>query len=120
MAQHNDLGFKGEAIAKQYLEQLGYEILDENWHYNKAEIDIIAFDVDQLVFVEVKARSSTDFGEPEDFVDDAKQHHLERASAAYIEQVDWNGEIRFDIIAINFIKHREPVIKHIKDAFFPA
>lgn len=69
MATHNDLGKKGEVIAKAYLETNGYEILDENWTYGKAELDLIAYKNRAMVFVEVEARTSVAFGEPEDFVD---------------------------------------------------
>lgn len=69
MATHNDLAKKGEVIAKAYLETNGYEILDENWTYGKAELDLIAYKNRAMVFVEVEARTSVAFGEPEDFVD---------------------------------------------------
>lgn len=68
MATHNVLGTKGEGIAKAYLEENGYEILDENWVYGKAEIDLIAYKNGIMIFVEVKARSSVAFGQPEEFV----------------------------------------------------
>ena len=69
MATHNDLGKKGEVITKAYLETNGYKILDENWTYGKAELDLIAYKNKVMVFVEVKAWTSVTFGEPEDFVD---------------------------------------------------
>ena len=73
MASHNDLGSKGEDLAKQHLEVAGYEILDENWRFGKAEVDLIAYLDKTIIFVEVKTRSGNAFGEPEDFVDAAKQ-----------------------------------------------
>nr|MBP8067657.1 YraN family protein [Pedobacter sp.] len=66
MARHNDLGKRGEQLARQFLIQRGYEILDENWVFERAEIDLIAYINRIIVFVEVKTRSSTGFGLPED------------------------------------------------------
>lgn len=119
MAQHNDLGFKGEALAKEYLEQSGYEILDENWVHGKAEVDLIAYLNRQIIFVEVKTRTSVSFGLPEDFVNDAKQKQMELAANEYIELMNHQGEIRFDIISVLFDKNDKFTIKHIEDAFWP-
>ena len=68
MAQHNELGKFGEEMAVEYLQKNGYEILETNWTFQKAEIDIIAQKENILAIVEVKTRSSIDFGLPQDFV----------------------------------------------------
>lgn len=120
MAAHNELGKRGEAIAKDYLENLGYRILNMNWKYGRAEVDVIASQDGKLIFVEVKTRSSTDYGEPEDFVCTKKEKQLEWASSAYIEQRNHQGEIRFDIIAIVFENKDLYKINHIEDAFWPS
>lgn len=120
MATHNDLGFKGESIAKEFLVNKGYEILDENWVHGKAEVDLIAYFNQQIIFVEVKTRTSVAFGMPEDFVSDAKQKQLEMAANEYIELMNHQGEIRFDIISILFDKQDKYTIKHIQDAFWPS
>lgn len=119
MATHNDLGIQGEQIAKDYLMQNDYEILDENWTHLKSEIDIIAYQHQKIIFIEVKTRSSTAFGQPEDFVSKAKQKQMELASAEYIELMNHQGEIRFDIIAILFNPQNKYTLKHIEDAFWP-
>ena len=119
MAQHNDLGFKGERLAKELLIQKGYEILDENWVYERAEIDLIAYLNHIIVFVEVKTRSSTGFGLPEDFVNRTKQQLMASAADEYIEIMNHEGEVRFDIISILFTKNNH-TIKHIEDAFWPT
>jgi putative endonuclease len=119
MARHNDLGRNGENIARQYLEAAGFEILDENWTHGKAEIDLIAYKDKLMVFVEVKTRSSVAFGQPEEFVQKAKQKQLEIASLAYIELMNHQNEIRFDIIAITFTKDNHYTLNHIEDAFWP-
>ncbi|RNL55092.1 YraN family protein [Pedobacter jejuensis] len=119
MATHNELGQKGEQIAKAYLEENEYEILDENWVHGKAEIDLIVYKNGIIVFVEVKSRTSVAFGQPEDFVQQAKQKQMEIASLEYIEIMNHQNEIRFDIIAITFKKDNTYTLKHIEDAFWP-
>src|SRR5690606_38292386 len=100
MAEHNDLGTEGETIAANHLVKQGYKILERNWRFGKEEIDIIAQKEDTLVVVEVKARFSNFFGEPEEFVSRAKQKHLIKASQAYIEKHNLDLEVRFDIIGV--------------------
>lgn len=119
MARHNEDGKHAEALAKSFLEAKGYEILDENWTFGKAEVDLIAYLNKTVVFVEVKARSGVGFGAPEEFVDDKKQKLLSKAADEYVYLINHKGEIRFDIIAIIFKKGFEQYeIKHIEDAFW--
>ncbi len=120
MAQHLELGRKGEALAKAYLEQKGFEILDENWTHGKCEVDLIVYKDRRIVFVEVKTRSSNTFGEPEDFVDARKQKLLVEAADEYIYLMDHQGEVRFDIISILFDRNAAYKLKHIEDAFWPS
>jgi len=120
MAIHNDLGKRGEAIAAAYLENKGYRILNANWRCARAEVDLIADQQGTIVFVEVKTRSSVDFGQPEEFVSYKKEKQLEFASAVYIEMKNHQGEIRFDIIAIVFENKDLYKINHIEDAFWPS
>ncbi|MCX2573310.1 YraN family protein [Pedobacter sandarakinus] len=119
MASHNDLGKQGEEIAKKYLTENGYEVLDENWTYGKSEVDLIVYKNAIMIFVEVKTRSSVAFGDPEAFVNKAKQKQMELASTAYIEIMNHQNDIRFDIIAITFTKNKNYTLKHIEDAFWP-
>lgn len=119
MARHNDDGNKAEQIAKEFLEAKGYQILEENWRYKRAEVDLIVSLNKIIVFVEVKARSGTGFGLPEDFVDDKKQKLLSQAANEYVFLKDHDGEIRFDVVAILFkIGFERYEIKHIEDAFW--
>ena len=120
MAQHLDLGRLGEQLAKTHLESLGYEIMDENWVYGKAEIDLIAYQNKTIIFVEVKARTGNWFGEPEDFVDNRKQKLLVDAANEYIYLMDHNGEVRFDIVSVLFDHKNAHILKHIPDAFWPT
>lgn len=120
MATHNDLGKQGEALAKAFLEAVGYEILDENWVFGKAEIDLIAYQNKVIIFTEVKTRSGTGFGLPEDFVDNRKQRLMAQAADEYIYLMNHTGEVRFDIISVLFNRNNTHTIKHIEDAFWPT
>lgn len=120
MALHLELGRKGESLAKEYLEQQGYEIMDENWCHGKAEIDLIAYKDKVIIFTEVKTRSGTGFGQPEDFVDMRKQRLLAEAADEYIYLMNHQGEVRFDIIAILFKNENNYKLNHIEDAFWPS
>lgn len=118
MAVHNELGKLGEDLAVQYLTDKGYEILERNWRNIHKEIDIIAKDGDDLVIVEVKARQTDEYGEPDIAVTKRKQRMLIAAANAYILKNNLDMSTRFDIISIVF-RDGEPVIEHIEDAFLP-
>ena len=116
---HNrEIGMAGENAAAEFLKAKGYIILETNWRYGQNEVDIIAKDKTDLVFVEVKTRSSSKFGEPEMAVNKTKQKMYQRLATGYIEKNHINMDVRFDIIAI-VNKVPEPEIFHIKDAFDP-
>ena len=118
MAQHNDLGKEGEKLAVEFLEKNGYEILERNWTFQKAEIDIIAQKAEILAVVEVKTRSSTDFGLPQDFVKPKKVQLLVKAINQYVISTDLEVNIRFDIIAIHKDMTKGFIIEHLEDAFY--
>jgi len=111
MAKHLETGEWGEQMAMEYLVKIGYKIVLRNWRFKNLEVDLIVVDKDTLVFVEVKTRSGTDFGEPYEFVDRKKQRLLIRAAQAYILKTGYVGEVRFDVVAIT---------NHIKDAFWDS
>ncbi|RZS99063.1 YraN family protein [Aquimarina brevivitae] len=117
MAQHNELGKKGEKLAIALLEEKGYTILEKNYRYRKAEVDIIATKNEILVAAEVKTRSTPEFGNPQDFVKPKQIQHLVAAMDYYITENDLDLELRFDIVAIieNKLGRR---IEHIEDAFY--
>ena len=118
MKSNKEIGQIGEDAAVVFLEQLGYNILERNWRFSRAEIDIIAKDHDILVFVEVKTRSYNYYGEPEDFINERKEHLLSDAASQYMNLIKYDWEIRFDIISILILKNQEHQIKHFKDAWF--
>jgi putative endonuclease len=108
------IGKKGEQLAAEFLIKKGFEIVVRNYRYKHAEIDLIIKRDDWLIFVEVKARSSNDFGEPEEFVDARKVNRIFDAAEEYIYSTDWHGHIRFDIVSVKLGK--EPVIELFEDA----
>lgn len=118
MAKHNELGKLGEDLAVDFLSKTGYEILSRNWTFQKAEIDIIAQKNQILAIVEVKTRSSIEFGLPQDFVKPKQIQSLVKAVNQYVISNDIDLEIRFDIIAIHKDATQNFVIEHIEDAFF--
>ena len=118
MARHIELGKKGEELAKIYLQDKGYEIVELNWRHDKDEIDIIARIKDELVIVEVKTLSTDYFGEPDEAVGPQKEEFLIRATEAYLNEHNLDIDTRFDIISIIF-NRKEKKITHIIDAFYP-
>ena len=114
MAEHNLLGHKGEKMAVDYLRKEKYEILETNWRFRKKEIDIIARTEKLIIFVEVKTRQHDYFGAPEEAVTITKQRFLIEAADAYMQQLDFEAEARFDIISIV-----NKSIQHIQEAFIP-
>ena len=95
------LGKFGEDLAVQRLEANGYRILDRNWHVREGEIDIIAEIEGEIVFVEVKTRTSDLFGGPEEAITQNKQKRIIRASLAYLQEVDMlDKNWRVDFIGI--------------------
>jgi putative endonuclease len=117
MASHNETGKEGEAEACEFLEHKGYQIIEKNWRFERAEIDILAKFQDILVVVEVKTRTSLEFGMPQDFVKPAQIKNLCKAVDAYIQLNHIDLEIRFDIIAI--LKTAKGFkIEHLEDAFY--
>lgn len=90
-----------EEKAEVFLLKKGFLILEKNYRYKRYEIDLITKDCDVLVFVEVKFRKSSFYGQPEDFVDHKKIERLQIAAENYMLEEDWQGKIRFDIVAIS-------------------
>ncbi|MDA9551700.1 YraN family protein [Flavobacteriaceae bacterium] len=117
MARHNDLGILGEQLAVEYLIKKGYVILEKNFRFEKHEIDIIAKDKQVLIVVEVKTRSTSKFGEPQNFVKPKQISRLVNAANAFMLKNNLDEEVRFDIVAI--IKTQDSFkINHIENAFY--
>jgi len=116
MATHNDIGKQGEELANEFLRKNGYAILETNYRYRKAEIDLIAQKDQTLAIVEVKTRTSTDFGTPESFVNKKKINLILEATNAYVDEKNLDLEISLDIISV--ILGKEIEIEHIQNAYF--
>ena len=117
MANHNQLGKKGEQLAVDFLIENGYDIVERNYRFNKAEVDIIAQKKDVLAIIEVKTRSTTDFGNPQDFVKPKQIKNLVKAVDEYVTVNNLEVDVRFDIIAI-VNEEQQFNIEHLEDAFF--
>lgn len=117
-----EIGREGEELAAAYLESKGYTILDQNYHFMQAEVDIVAYDNEAcIVFVEVKKRSSNRYGEPEEYIDQEKKENIYKAAEAWIYERKMDGApVRFDVISIIQRSTEAPHIKHYERAFTPG
>jgi putative endonuclease len=119
-------GRAGEDLAADYLVSLGYRILERNYRFEGAEVDIVCFEPateyergGELVFVEVKTRRGTSFGPPEEAISEAKKRSLIKGAEAYLHERRLDGSpCRFDVIGILHSGNSEPEITHLKDAFW--
>jgi putative endonuclease len=113
------LGKRGEDLAHRYLRNAGLMVLARNYRPSggEAEVDIVARDKDITVFVEVKTRSTEDFGSPDRAIDEEKRRHIVSAARSYATRagIPWSN-VRFDIIAV--VMTAPPSITHYQDAFF--
>lgn len=118
-SESQKFGKTGENEAESYLKDKGFKILARNWRYKKLEVDLIAMDAEELVFIEVKARGTDFFGDPESFVSKQKQKNLIAAANNYVAEANFNGETRFDVVAILQNNHKI-LVNHIQNAFSPS
>ena len=133
MGKTQTIGQIGENLAADYLNAHSLEILERNWHSERAEIDIIAMERTTLVFVEVKTRTSDWFEHPSEAVNSRKRQLMIRAGQSYMRKIGHDWAIRFDIISIVLPRDAEDTavsvadiaarggyIEHQRDAFFPS
>ena len=119
MASHNDLGMRGEEIAKDFFVSKGFWIRDSNWRSHHLELDFIAENNDMVVIAEVKTRTSSAFGEPEDFISDAKMQRILKAAHNYILTNNIKKNAQIDVISIVFGTDGTYRLKHFPDAITP-
>ena len=117
MSKHLETGRTGEQKAADWLIKQGFEVLERNYRYQKAEIDLIVRKSNLLVFVEVKTRSDTAFGMPEAAVTPVKAALIVSAADHYLSTIDWPHEIRFDIVSV-VMMGKNTEIEHLEDAFY--
>ena len=111
-----EIGREGERVARQFLEQKGYLILEQNWHWHHYELDLVARQGDELEIVEVKTRGVDFLVDPEEAVDQGKIRRTVAAADAYVRYTDGDLPVRFDLVFVTLTKgHSE--VEHIVDAF---
>lgn len=118
MAAKDELGRRGEQLAADHLESRGLRVLDRNWRCPQGEIDLVARDRGELVFVEVKTRSSEAFGHPLESITVQKLARLRRLAAAWCEAHPGNHDrIRIDAIAVIAPAGGLAEIEHLERVF---
>ncbi len=120
MAKHIETGRTGEDIALRLLEDKGYIIHELNWRQGSLELDIIAQEGTDIVFVEVKTRRNNSYGSALEAISIQKQRNMIRAAEQYIHTRGLNYYARFDIITIDYSPTGEAQVEHIRNAFYPT
>lgn len=113
------LGDEAENLAGAFLEKQGLRVVGRNVRNEGGELDIVAWDGEILVFVEVKGRSGINYGKPLEAVDARKRARLTRAAGAYLADMGTEPLCRFDVVGVAF-GDGPPRIKHLRDAFRPG
>lgn len=119
-------GRDGEAIAARFLEEQGYMLMDKNYRFESAEVDLVCFEPaekydagGQIVFVEVKTRRGRGFGNPDEAVGEAKRRSMARAAEAWLHERRLEGSpCRFDVVGIVLGDGDRHEIEHFRDAFW--
>jgi len=118
-AEHLETGARGEEHAYFHLRGLGYIMVARNWRSNRrrGEIDLIGWDKETLVFIEVKTRTARDMAPAEIQVDSEKKHELRRMAKEYLLRLKVDPPIRFDIMSVYLLPGKKPELEHFKNAF---
>ncbi len=111
------IGQKGEAAAKNYLENKGMVLVKENWRCKMGEVDLIMREKEALIFVEVRLRRKTIYGAGYETVARDKIRKLVNTARYYQQKEDYWGDIRFDVVSIEVDEDKGFALEHIKDAF---
>ena len=117
MAIHNDTGRQGERLAAAFLNERGYTILYANWRFRRWEIDLIATKNNKLHFIEVKTRTSENYGYPEEKMDKKKIRCLIDASQEFLYQYPQWQRIQFDVLSLTLVKGKPPRYFLIEDVY---
>lgn len=115
-ADRDELGLRGEDIAARHLASAGWRILDRRWRSAFGEIDLVADDRGEIVFIEVKTRRGSGYGLPEEAVTARKREHLRAAAAAYLQAKRLERRpYRIDIVAVS-LAPEGPRLAHFRSA----
>lgn len=117
MADHNELGRQGEQVAADFLREKGYRIIARNWRFKHKEVDIVAFDGDYLVVIEVRTRTSSNWEHPRESITPGKIRFLVHATEEFVMQHKIDNKIRFDVVTCMPIDETKWDIDHIEGAF---
>ena len=118
MAAKDELGKKGEALAADFLAEAGMQVVERNWRCSQGEIDLVVRDGDELVFVEVKTRSSLGFGHPLEAITVAKLARLRRLAGAWCAaHPGERGLVRIDAVAVVAPTFGAVMVEHVKRVF---
>ncbi|MCE5288961.1 MAG: YraN family protein [Nocardiaceae bacterium] len=118
MATNQNIGTRGEDLAVEFLEAIGLQVLDRNWRCRHGELDVVAADGSDIVFVEVKTRTGDGYGRPEEAVTPRKQQRLRRLAGLWLsEQTRPWRRVRFDVVGIRDRRGFRPTITHTRGAF---
>ena len=119
MGTTNRTGAAGEAIARRFLRNKGYEILDANWSTTFGELDIVARQGRVLVFIEVKTRRGASTEPALEAVTPAKHERMLKAIYQYLadQDIDPETQWRVDVVAVAIAGDRRPRVDHVEDAF---
>ena len=115
----NTLGRRGEIIARKFLQNRGYSIIEENYHSRYGEIDIIARDGEIVVFVEVKLRKNANFAQAREFVTYKKQEKIIKTADIWLSENQNDYQLRFDVIEVyTGLASKKTLVNHIENAFY--
>jgi len=121
MATTNDIGDRGEEAAAAHLEERGYRVLEQNYRFERNELDLVCYDPSEggeIVFVEVKTRSGMGFGAPEASITEEKQEALAKVAQAYMHERQFEGApARFDVVTV-MLREGPPEVNHYENAFW--
>ena len=116
MAEHNLLGVKGEDLAVDFLKDRGHKIIERNWRLSGYEIDIISEHQEFIVFVEVKTRSTSHWGNPEEAIGRQRMRRMINGASNSLKLNNIDRPARFDVVAI-IVSDKEKEIEYSEDAF---
>jgi putative endonuclease len=121
MPADHALGRRGEDIAQRFLQRAGIVVVDRNYRMasGAGEVDLVGWEGDTLVFVEVKSRQTDAYGAPDRAIGPQKEFHLVRAAREYARhaEVPWQ-KVRFDVV--NVVFSTPPSVTHLRDVFGPS
>lgn len=111
-------GNRGERLALDYLTSKGYQLLAQNYRFERGEVDVVANDGGIIVFAEVKTRRSKKYGDPEHAVTPRKQNQIRKVAEGFLRERGLQGRpCRFDVLAVK-LTIQGPAIVHYKNAFY--